>query len=426
VRHRAADGRATDGRAADRRGRRPVIAACALVAVVLAACGSERAADDAPGPGQVCRQPGVTPGQVSVGLLYPNTGNAASLFLPFRAGVDARLAVANATGGVNGRKVVYTWRDDASVAAVNLAAARELVDQQDVFGIIESTSVADGSAAFLHSRGVPVTGTSLEDSWLTYSNMFSYSNVIATGRSVSTWGDFVAAHGGRVAVVAQAAFSPTSLSFARELTASLTAAGVRVAGTIDATGPLDLPSLGQKIRASGADVLVGAVTADTFGQVVIAAHTAGVQPRVILSPTGYDQRVLDAFGAALAGAYFFVDYQPFESHAPALTGFTRAMALYEPEWQPANQQAALSGWISADIFLRGLQAAGTCPRRSLFITNLRAVHTYNAGGLLPSPIDFTADFAQLTRCFTFLQVTPDGKRFSVVPPAPLCGSPLRG
>lgn len=403
-----------------------MIAACALVAVVLAACGSERAADDAPGPAPACDQPGVTPGQVSAGLLYPDTGNAASLFMPFRAGVDARFAVANADGGVNGRKVIYTWADDESVAAVNLAAARDLVDQKKVFGIIESTSVADGSAAFLHSRGVPVTGTSLEDSWLTYGNMFSYSNLIATGRSVSTWGDFVAAHGGRVAVVAQAAFSPTSLSFARELTASLTAAGVRVAGTIDATGPLDLASLGQKIRASGADVLVGAVTADTFGQVVIAAHAAGVQPRVILSPTGYDQRVLDAFGAALAGAYFFVDYQPFESHAPALRAFSQAMTRYEPEWQPPNQQAALSGWISADIFLRGLEGAGTCPRRSAFITSLRAVHNYDAGGILPSPIDFSTDSSQLTRCFTFLRVTPDGKQFSVVRPAPLCGSSLPG
>ncbi|MGF7235705.1 MAG: ABC transporter substrate-binding protein, partial [Frankia sp.] len=79
---------------------------------VLAACGN------LPGPTgttvPTCASPGVTGTQVNIGLLYPNTGNSASLFGPFRAGVDARLGVANADGGVNQRTVTYTWADDAS------------------------------------------------------------------------------------------------------------------------------------------------------------------------------------------------------------------------------------------------------------------------------------------------------------------------
>nr|WP_322747145.1 MULTISPECIES: ABC transporter substrate-binding protein [unclassified Frankia] len=371
-----------------------------------------------------CREPGVTKDQITLGMLYPDTGNAASLFLPFRAGVDARLGVANNAGGINGREVVYTWRDDESRATANLAAAHSLVDTDDVFGIIESTSVASGSAAFLHDRGIPVTGTSLETPWTIYDNMFSYSNLIANGTSISTWGDFVAAHGGHTAVVAQATFSATSLSVAAELTASLRSAGIRVVATLDVTGPIDAADIGGRIRDSGADVLVGAVTAASFGQVVAAARAARAGLRVILSPTGYDQNVLRLFGTTLAGVYLFVDYAPFESDTPAHREFLQAVPYYAPQLQPPNQQAALSGWISADMFLRGLADAGPCPTRQRFITGLRAVHDYDAHGLLPAPVDFTAGFGQLNRCYTFLQVSSDGKRFQLVPPTPLCGSRL--
>jgi ABC-type branched-subunit amino acid transport system substrate-binding protein len=299
-----------------------------------------------------------------------------------------------------------------------------MIDSGEVFGIIESTSVASGSAAFLHERGIPVTGTSVETPWTRYDNMFSYSNIAADGASVTTWGEFVAAQGGHTAVVAQTAFSATSLVFAGELAASLRSAGIRVVDTLDVTSPIDPADIGRRIKASKADVLVGAVTGASFGQVVAAARNAGAGLRVILSPTGYDQSLLRLFGAVLAGVYIFVDYTPFEADTPAHRDFLSAVPVYAPYLQPPNQQAALSGWIAADMFLRGLSDAGPCPTRHRFITALRSVHDYDAHGLLPAPVDFTAGFGQLTRCYTFLQVSADGKRFQLLPPMPRCGSQL--
>jgi ABC-type branched-subunit amino acid transport system substrate-binding protein len=361
---------------------------------------------------------------VNLGLLFPDTGDSASLFAPFRAGVDARLGAANADGGVNGRKVTYTWADDASRPARNLVAARHLVEGAGTFGIIESTTAASGSAAYLHNLGVPVTGTSLETPWATYPNMFSYSTLIANGASVSTWGDFISAHGGHTAVIAQARFSATSMSFAREMTESLRGAGVHVVGTVDLTSPVDAAHIGQEIKATGANVLVGAVTGASFGQAIAGARGEGAHLDVILSPTGYDQSLLRLFGPAFAGVYLFVDYLPFEVDQAAHQAFLNAMTAYSPETQPPTGQAALSGWISADLFLRGLAAAGPCPTRARFIAGLRAVHDYGAGGLLPAPLDLTTSFGQISRCYTFLQVSADGARFVVVPPVPRCGTKL--
>lgn len=405
------------------RARRAVLAGLTSLTLALAAVACRVTSDNAPAA-PTCDEPGVTSGAVRVGLVYPDTGNSATLFQPFRSGVDARLGVANAAGGVGGRRVSYAWRDDASDPNGNESAARDLVGSQHVFGLIESTSVATGSAAYLHGLGVPVTGTSLEAVWTQNDTMFSYSNMVSDGPSVTTWGTFVAQRGGRRAVIAQSGFSATSMNLADKLALSLQAAGVQVVGRVDATGPIDVGGIGAKVRDSGADVLVGAVTGAAFGQVVLGARTARANLRVILSPVSYDQRLLQLYGPVLAGVYTFVDYQPFEVDTPTHRRFLAAMRLYAPQMSPPAQQAALAGWIATDIFLRGLEAAGSCPSRAAFIHGLRAVRGYDAGGLLPAPIDFSEHFGQVNRCYTFLQVNADAKRFDLIRPAPLCGTEL--
>jgi ABC-type branched-subunit amino acid transport system substrate-binding protein len=397
---------------------------CLATAAAVPACDTVRSSPVTPAAGADCTTPGITENQVTLGLLYPDTGNASSLFLPFRAGVDARLGVANAAGGVNGRQVVYRWRDDESRPQANLAAAHGLVDTDQVFGIVESTIVASGSAEFLHSRGVPVTGASLETAWTLYDNMFSYSNVINDGPSVTTWGKFVADRGGQRAVITETSFSAASVSFARALKDSLEAAGIRVVDTIDVTSPVNFVDIGRRIKASRADVLTGAITGGSFGQVAAAARGVGADLRVILSPTGYDQSLLGLFRTALAGVFYFVDFLPFEMDTAAHRAFLDAMARFAPQMQPPNQQTALSGWLAADMFLRGLEAAGSCPTRHSFITGLRAVHDYDGRGLLPGPIDFGANSRKINLCYTFLRVSPDGRRFELVDPVPLCGSTL--
>ncbi|MGF7236408.1 MAG: ABC transporter substrate-binding protein, partial [Frankia sp.] len=306
----------------------------------------------------------------------------------------------------------------------NLVAARRLVDADNVFGLIESSTAASGSAAFLHGLNIPVTGASLETPWSTDRNMFSYSTLISNGASVSTWGDFIAAHGGHTAVIASARFSATSMTIAREMAASLRSAGIQVVGTVDLTSPIDDGKIGREIKATGADVLVGAVTGASFGQAIAGARGEGAHLKVILSPTGYDQSLLTLFGKTFAGVYLFVDFLPFEEDPATHQAFLNAMATYSPQTQAPSGQAALSGWISADMFLRGLAAAGPCPTREGFISGLRSVRDYDAGGLLPEPLNLTTSFGQISRCYTFLQVAADGSKFVVVPPAPRCGSKL--
>ncbi|MCK9876904.1 ABC transporter substrate-binding protein [Frankia sp. Ag45/Mut15] len=375
-------------------------------------------------PAAACAGPGISRDAIRLGLIYPDTGITASLFATFRDGVDARLGVANAAGGVNGRQITYTWRDDASSPAGNQAAAHSLVDNDAVFGLIESSLSAGASADLLHRAGIPVTGTSLDPDWAGHDNMFSYSNLVARGSSVTTWGRFVADQGGHRAVLIQSAFSQTSMVLADEMERSLRAAGIPVVDRVDATSLIAVAALGEKVRASGADVMIGTVTGAAFASLLRATRGKPSKLRVILSPTNYDQGLLERYRDALPDVYTFTDYQPFELNLPAHRRFLAGMRAYAPQVTPPTQQAALAGWISADMFLRGLVAAGPCPSRALFLHGLRALRGYTADGLLPAAVDFATSTAQVSQCYTFLRVNHAATGFEVLPPAPRCGQTI--
>jgi branched-chain amino acid transport system substrate-binding protein len=371
---------------------------------------------------QSCTAPGVTADSVKLGLLYPDTGPASGAFAAYRAGVDARFGAANAVGGVNGRRLSYTWQDDESTPGTNLVGARKLVDQKKVFGIIETTPVAAGSATFLHDRGVPVTGVALEPAWNVNDNMFTFLNFVGSG-SVSTWGDYVNSQGGRRALILRLAFSDAMRLQVEKMSASLQASGVDVTGIVDLVpGAVDMASLVAQIKDSGANALVGLLPPEVLNETVVAARMAGVTLNAAISfSPGYDQSLLHKYGQRIRGTSYYLGYSPFELNTAVHRAFLAAMTRYAPQLQPPSQGGAVSGWIAADLMIRGLQRAGDCPTRSRFIKELRAVHDYNADGLLPEPLDLRTSFGQTTRCLTFVQVSQDGARFDVKQPTPMCG-----
>jgi len=115
-----------------------------------------------------CDSPGVTAKEIKIGALYPQTSEAfGSQFLPYGAGVRARLAYQNDTnGGVNGRKLVYSEADDKGDLTANFAAARQLVDSEGVFMVVEASPASKGpSAKYLNQKGVPVTGWPINYVW---------------------------------------------------------------------------------------------------------------------------------------------------------------------------------------------------------------------------------------------------------------------
>jgi ABC-type branched-subunit amino acid transport system substrate-binding protein len=125
-----------------RRRRLAVAAACTVVAsLALAGC-----TKSGQGAAASCDSPGVNPTVVHVGLIYPDSGAIAPGFRAARSGTEARVAVANAAGGVNGRKIVLDWHDDEGSTSGFAVAASDLLTQNQDFGLI-AQSISVGSTA---------------------------------------------------------------------------------------------------------------------------------------------------------------------------------------------------------------------------------------------------------------------------------------
>ncbi len=370
-----------------------------------------------------CDAPGVTANEVKVGLLIPDTGGGSDPLRPARAGVAARLAAQNAAGGVNGRRLVYQWRDDQGLTSTNLVASRELVEQQNVFGVIEMTAVASGGADYLNARGVPVVGIAVEPVWSKYRNMFSASYPEG---AVDTFGRYVKAHGGTKAMVLStriAAEFTNNAALQRKISFEAADIPVTMVSVDDPPTPDQIDQVVQRMLTEDIDTLSASISTEDLAPIMAAASSLGVPLKVVLSGAeAVSSSLLQRYGPQIAGLTTSGPLLPTQVRTSASDAYHSAMAAYSPDLQDPDQTLALVGYIDADIFIRGLQAAGPCPTRQSFITGLRAVKNYTAGGL-NSAIDFERDFGKAAECVAFTRVNSTGTGLDLVDPT-FCGHRL--
>ena len=164
-----------------------VVAAVALVVTSGASGATARGARDpksalpdvnqhfkATGP-LTASAPGITDKTIKIGYITSQSGLAASSFKGGDAGAQARIALQNAQGGVDGRKLVLVTADDGTNG--NKTAAQDLVENQGAFGVIDLSAFAIAGAPYLNQQGVPVTGFAIDGpEWgqAPYSNMFTF------------------------------------------------------------------------------------------------------------------------------------------------------------------------------------------------------------------------------------------------------------
>ena len=100
--------------------------------------------------------PGVSSTSIRIGSSGPLTGEAAAAAGVLR-GADAYFKYVNARGGVNGRRIDFTYLDDAYDPAKTVQNVRQLVQQDDVFALF-SVVGTNGNLAirdFTNAAGIP-------------------------------------------------------------------------------------------------------------------------------------------------------------------------------------------------------------------------------------------------------------------------------
>jgi ABC-type branched-subunit amino acid transport system substrate-binding protein len=391
-----------------------------MVATSLAAagCGGVASATGGGATAASCDTPGFTANEIKLGFVFPDSGPVGPSLAAARSGFVARIGQANAAGGIDGRKIVYSWADDQSSMSMNQLAVEDLVNNQHVFGLVEATVSAGGGEGFLRQNNIPVTGIPAEALWADQSNrnMFAYSYLFTSSpASVTTFGDYVKSQGGTLAATIDSTATPDATDVNAKISSSLAAAGIPTAPGTFVFNPntTDPVQLGERLKAAHVDVVINSFTGSALAELVRGIREAGAPVKVILAPSGYDKSMLQQYGKALSGMTAAVAYIPFELGGPAHRAYLNAMNTYAPETQPPDQEIAFVTYILTDLFLSGLQKAGPCPTRIGYINKLRA-STYTSG-LLPGPVDMTKNFGQIANCYTFMQVNAAGTAYQPVP-----------
>lgn len=393
-----------------------------LGVTTLAACGGGGSET-----GAACDTPGVAGDEVNVGLLYPDSGVAADIFAPLRAGIDGRLGAENAAGGVSGRQIVHTWRNDGARVASSHAAAKALIEEDDVFAVMLASVSATGSAPYLSEHGIPVVGMAVEKTWAQYRNMFTFAYSFTGEGAVDTFGRYIQEQGGTKALIIYNATDATvSPQVSRIFEAGLTAVQIpsEKLGIDNSPTKPQIDEIIRRVRAGRIDTIASAIGAEGLAKVVATVRAQGLALPVVLSGgQAPSADLLREYGPRIAGTGVFTAYKPLELDTPAIRNYRNAMARYAPEAVDVNQTLALVGYIIGDMMVRGLQEAGSCPTRQAFIDNLRAVKGYDAGGLV-NPIDFEADFGKVEECYSFSEVNEAGTGMVVANPQ-LCGNRIQ-
>ena len=113
-----------------------VVAGLALVAVATSASGTQKF------------EPGVTAKTVHIGGTFPFSGPAA-LYSAIPTAERAYFLYVNAHGGVNGRKIQFTYYDDSYDPSKSVPLTQKLVEQDKIFADFGSL----GTAPILATRG---------------------------------------------------------------------------------------------------------------------------------------------------------------------------------------------------------------------------------------------------------------------------------
>lgn len=416
--------------------RAALVGAVCTLALVVAACsndpetessepseeGSDQFADleviEAPDPCE--NDPGVTDDTISVGGLMPKSGESANSFSRAEDGVRARFELANEMNELGDRQLELVVADDVGNTASNLTAAERLVEQEDVFGVIEVSSAADGSAQYLFDNDIPVTGWHVgQPIWGEYPNMFSF-NGINPDNQISTRNALVLNRLGASKVAVVGGGNPSSVRFVEGIAKAIDADPDLeiVYQTVDVPlGSTEFTGEVQQIIDADADALYTGMDFLSNAALSEQLKQAGAEDIVTIFPGGYDPLALEAGGAGFDGAYFGLEFVPFEISTPGYEAFAEAMGD-----RPIGQ-VPMTGWLSADIFIQGLKAAGVeCPTREAFINNLRLEEGYDADGLL-LPIDFSEQFGNQFQCVFYVQVQ-DGEFVPQFDGEPVCGEPF--
>ena len=306
-----------------RRGMRAlaVTAALGVASVGVFATGASAQSDAAPG---------VSDKSVKIGFISSESGAAASNFVGADKACQARIDAENKKGGVNGRKIDLIAIDDKSGAGNN-TAAKDLVQSQNVFAVVNDSPFAFLTWRYLVDQKVPMIGGGFDGSYYyDPGNEYMISSLgdgtpipgITSDTAVRVMKKLGAT---KVAAIGYGA-SPSSSETAKAVeTFGADAVGLEGVYLNNALefGSTDVGPIVLGIKNSGADGVYLPLDSNTNFSIIQSLQQNGVETKANVLATGYSQDLLDQPIAKTITPNDVMQssYKPIELGGPAIKTF---------------------------------------------------------------------------------------------------------
>jgi branched-chain amino acid transport system substrate-binding protein len=368
-----------------------LVTAVSLVLVGLVSAGAGAQSETAPG---------VTKKAIKIGYIWSETGVAASSFTKMGDAFKARIDAQNAEGGVNGRKIDVTIIDDKSSGA-NLTAAKDLVENQHVFTLVNDSSFGFLTWRYLLQEAkVPYIGGGFDGNYYSQAGNEDVVSVLGNVSANSDLTSMIFANAmkkkgaTKVAALAYGASASSVGSTKANQNYAGPAAGMEAVYTNTTVdfGSSDVAPLVLGIKNSGADAVFLPMAASTNIAVVQGLQQAGVKMKANIIATGYGQELLDSPAASTFGPedLFFLQTKPVAINDAATKKFQADLKKYSG-YTGTPSYGQYQGYLAGDLLIAGLEAAGKNPTRQSFIDGLRGIGKWDGAGLSCQPIDISLE-----------------------------------
>ncbi len=389
------------------------------IATVLALVGSAVVAGSV---GAQTADPGVTADSVKLGFISAETGAAASTGNGAGEACQARIDRANAEGGVNGRTIELEAVDDQSSPA-NLDKAKDLVENRKVFALVNNSALAFFSYRYLVGAGIPVIGGGFDGSYYYDAGNENIISGLGKGAPVpgltyDTAAKIMKKLGAKKLAAVGYGISESSSENAKANYDYAGPAqgleGVYLNTSVD-FGSTDVGPVVLGIKNSGADAVYMPLNSSTNLAIVQGLQQNGAQTKANIMATGYGQELLDSpvVGILTEADVFQTGFRPVELGGKGVKQFMKDRKKFTtltgvPDW------GEYTGYVTCDIFVKGLELAGKNLTRKAFVDGLRTQDAYDAAGLTCAPYDFTlANYSKVAATSCQWYVTVENGKFVV-------------
>jgi branched-chain amino acid transport system substrate-binding protein len=332
-------------------------------------------------------QPGVTDTEIRVGgvasVSNPLGGNYSDAF----QGVKAYFEMINSQGGIYGRQLKLIAERDDQVAK-NQEEAQALISQDKVFAVLPVATLLFSGADLLAASGTPTFGWTINPEWAGPPNLFGDRGGELCFDCPAPMLPWLAMETGATKVGVLAYNVPQSKECAEGVIASFGKWPTAEVGFQDLAlsyGVTDFSVQVGKMREAGVDLVTTCM--DLNGVTSLAREIDKQQlDAVQYMPNGYNDDLVTQFGGLFDGSYVLTWFVPFE-----VEDQPEGMRSYF-EWIDrtggTRSELSVSGWLAADLFYRGLVAAGPEFTQQRVINAINGFDYWTADGLIPG-VDWT-------------------------------------